>query len=424
MAVPYTFANQTGPIPLIELDVNFANVKAFANTAGTVTSSAQPAITSLGALTALHVTGGLQSGSLTTTTGAVNGALTVGGTLSVSGGITVSTLSATTVSATNIIGTLTTGAQPNITSLGVLNILTTNGNAFIGNNIFSVGAVSAIGNVYGANFITTGSLSATGSISGADMSLSGNIVVSGNATVSGNTTIINSQTLNIADKNIIVANNVSTSALIDGAGIDAGNPTVAYIRYSDSSKGWTTANNISVGGNLSVTGTSAITGVLTAPTAANSTSNTQVATTAFVRNILPTGVITMWSGSVATIPSGWYLCDGANGTPDLRDRFIVGAGSTYSVAGTGGSANATLVSHSHTATSVVTDPGHQHGYPGHLNGGGGNPGGDLNGLDDYGYKTYFANTGISVGTTISTEGSSATNANLPPYYALAYIMKS
>ena len=419
MAVPYTFANQTGPIPLIELDVNFANVKAFANTAGTVTSSAQPAITSLGTLTALHVTGGLQSGSLTTTTGAVNGALTVGGTLSVSGGITVSTLSATTVSATNIIGTLTTGAQPNITSLGVLNILTTNGNAFIGNNIFSVGAVSAIGNVYGANFITTGS------ISGADMSLSGNIVVSGNATVSGNTTIINSQTLNIEDKNITVANNVSTSALIDGAGIDAGNPTVAYIRYSDSSKGWTTANNISVGGNLSVTGTSAITGVLTAPTAANSTSNTQVATTAFVRNILPTGVITMWSGSVATIPSGWYLCDGANGTPDLRDRFIVGAGSTYSVAGTGGSANATLVSHSHTATSVVTDPGHNHTVtpvpvPVGL--------GLVGGLNAWAYSTTLttstATTGISVATTNSTEGSSATNANLPPYYALAYIMKS
>ena len=131
----------------------------------------------------------------------------------------------------------------------------------------------------------------------------------------------------------------------------------------------------------------------------------------------------MWSGSVATIPSGWYLCDGANGTPDLRDRFIVGAGSTYSVAGTGGSANATLVSHSHTATSVVTDPGHYHLIYG-ANGGGGNPGGDLNTSASINQPVSTSTTGISVATTNSTEGSSATNANLPPYYALAYIMKS
>ena len=77
-----------------------------------------------------------------------------------------------------------------------------------------------------------------------------------------------------------------------------------------------------------------------APTPGTTDDSTKIATTEFVRNIIPTGVIVMWSGSIASIPTGWLICDGTNGTPDLRNRFIVGAGSTYSVAGTGGSAAA------------------------------------------------------------------------------------
>ena len=77
---------------------------------------------------------------------------------------------------------------------------------------------------------------------------------------------------------------------------------------------------------------------------------------------LPTGMILLWSGAIGSIPSGYYLCDGNNGTPDLRDRFIVGAGNTYAVNATGGSADAITVAHTHTATSTstVTDPGHNH----------------------------------------------------------------
>jgi hypothetical protein len=71
-------------------------------------------------------------------------------------------------------------------------------------------------------------------------------------------------------------------------------------------------------------------------------------------------MITLWSGSIASIPSGFALCDGTSGTPDLRDKFIVGAGSTYAVDATGGSADATLPTHTHTNT--VTDPGHFHSY--------------------------------------------------------------
>jgi len=140
---------------------------------------------------------------------------------------------------------------------------------------------------------------------------------------------------------------------------------------------------------------------------------------------IPTGGIILWSGSTGSIPATWYLCDGTNGTPDLRNSFIVGAGSTYAVNATGGTADAIVVSHTHTATStsVVTDPGHIHTIPFGARVGSGN-----NTSDSQGGNTINTNsntTGITVATTTTnaTAGVSGTNANLPPYYALAYIMK-
>jgi hypothetical protein len=138
--------------------------------------------------------------------------------------------------------------------------------------------------------------------------------------------------------------------------------------------------------------------------------------------LIPAGVIVMWSGSIVSIPSGWYLCDGNNSTPDLRNRFIVGAGSTYSVAATGGSADAIVVSHTHSAS--VTDPGHTHNINGYAFGASG-PATIPSGTNEYVVNRIVADsntTGISVAN--STTGSSGTNANLPPYYALAYIMKA
>ena len=142
---------------------------------------------------------------------------------------------------------------------------------------------------------------------------------------------------------------------------------------------------------------------------------------------VPTGCILLWSGSIGSIPAGFVLCNGLNSTPDLRDRFVIGAGSTYAVDGTGGSANAIVVSHTHTATSTtaITDPGHTHstnvaiiGATGAGNftvGGGG-------GTTSINTNT----TGITAATTttVATAGTSGTNANLPPYYALCYIMKT
>ena len=172
------------------------------------------------------------------------------------------------------------------------------------------------------------------------------------------------------------------------------------------------------------------TGTPLAPTANSGTNNTQLATTAFVTTAVaasfPSGGIIMWSGSIASIPSGWVLCNGSNSTPDLRNRFVVGAGSTYAVDDTGGSADATLPTHTHTATSTVTDPGHTHGldYNATLpfDGGGGIPNSTFGGSVNR--QTASNTTGITVATTNANAGTSGTNANLPPYYALAYIMKT
>ena len=187
-------------------------------------------------------------------------------------------------------------------------------------------------------------------------------------------------------------------------------------------------------------------GAATATTATAGDNSTKAATTAFVTAAilaaLPAGMIMIWRNSSGSIPSGWLLCNGTSGTPDLRDKFVVGAGSTYAVNATGGSANATLVSHSHTITITdpghdhtanVTDPGHTHNLPGGTSSGGTTQ-------TQLGVNSTASNgvsssntTGITVdnvsntaGITASsnTQGSSATNANLPPYYALCYIMKA
>jgi len=96
--------------------------------------------------------------------------------------------------------------------------------------------------------------------------------------------------------------------------------------------------------------------------------------------MVPIGGIIAWSGAIAAIPSNYALCDGNNGTPNLRDRFVIGAGTTYAVGATGGTAwplyNVEL----------------------------GNPGG-MTGVD-------------------AVSGLTSTSSDpLPPYYALAYIMR-
>jgi|DEB0MinimDraft_6_1074348.scaffolds.fasta_scaffold19456_1 hypothetical protein len=142
--------------------------------------------------------------------------------------------------------------------------------------------------------------------------------------------------------------------------------------------------------------------------------------------IIPSGGIIMWSGSIASIPSGWALCDGTSGTPDLRDRFVVGAGNGYAVAATGGSADASVIDHEHfvasssglTSDETEKDPLTDTLYVSRSGFGGSSTNDE--------YRDYILETSVNeadVGRTNSV-GISPINANLPPYYALAFIMKT
>jgi hypothetical protein len=168
-----------------------------------------------------------------------------------------------------------------------------------------------------------------------------------------------------------------------------------------------------------------------------------------------TGEIKMWP--TGTAPTGYFICNGSAvsrstysvlygiiGTtfgagdgsttfnlPDFRDRMPIGAGNTYSANTAGGSADAVVVSHNHTASSSVSDPGHSHNRnwstPNDFNRGGFPPG-IVWAPDDQQYGTQnipvdSASTGISVSTSVGSTGSSATNANLPPYRGIYFIIK-
>ena len=133
---------------------------------------------------------------------------------------------------------------------------------------------------------------------------------------------------------------------------------------------------------------------------------------------IPSGGIIIWSGASNAIPTGWYLCDGNNGTPDLRERFIVGAGGDNStVSGTSGyNVNATGGENSVTL-SVSQIPSHNHSYSRPV---------DINNDD---YRGVPIGSGGDIGssfTTVNTgnTGGGQAHENRPPFYALCYIMKS
>ena len=163
-----------------------------------------------------------------------------------------------------------------------------------------------------------------------------------------------------------------------------------------------------------------------------------------------TGMIAMWA--TATAPTGYVLCNGASldtttyanlfavigytfggssanfNVPDYRNKFPIGSG-THALAATGGSADAVVVSHTHTATSNVTDPGHVHpplspatsftGPPNNSQGLTGAPQQATNMA-----TTGTAVTGVTVTTTNTATGVSGTNANLPPYLGINFIIKT
>lgn len=158
-------------------------------------------------------------------------------------------------------------------------------------------------------------------------------------------------------------------------------------------------------------------------------------------NGIPKRGVIMWSGTIAEIPGGWALCDGSNGTPDLRDRFVVGAGGAYTVSSTGG-ASSVDANHNHTipqespGTNATGDHGH------HIDVNLYNGIGDVtDGADDgnkevgseghghhlmadtwgNGTHSHTVNAHAHGGATVT--GGATALENRPPYYALAFIMK-
>lgn len=122
-------------------------------------------------------------------------------------------------------------------------------------------------------------------------------------------------------------------------------------------------------------------------------------------NLVPTGIIVMWSGTIASIPSGWALCNGSSGTPDLRNRFVVCAN-----ADSGG-----------VAKSTVTGSAQQSANPTHTHSSGSITVSLAGGAD---FNTVAANDSYTIsGTTGATTAGTGANATIPTFYALAYIMK-
>ncbi len=167
----------------------------------------------------------------------------------------------------------------------------------------------------------------------------------------------------------------------------------------------------------------------------------QLTSVAYAFNAIPKGVIVMWSGALNEIPSSWALCDGNNGTPNLKDRFVVGAGNGYAVGNTGGT-NSVDISHSHSiaadspGTSYAGD--HQHSYSGTTSINSNTDRRDKHdpNVDSAGSEhthSYSGVTSVSGGHTHTVNAHSHYGAtgvagtttldNRPPYYALAYIMK-
>jgi microcystin-dependent protein len=126
----------------------------------------------------------------------------------------------------------------------------------------------------------------------------------------------------------------------------------------------------------------------------------------------PRGGIIMWSGDSGNLPGGWALCDGGNSTPDLRNRFIVGAGASYGVGATGGADTVTLTG------GQMPSHNHNNGEYGvllHRDGAGRWTSKDTD--------TTVGEPDLIHNADIQPAGGNQAHENRPPYYALAYIMK-
>ena len=366
----------------------------------------------------------------------------------------------------------------NVHSVGVeaagINVLGGDTPIGAGSTIYNSGAAIFSGIITAPSAVFTGNVSIAGTLTYEDVTSIDSIgIITARSDIRANGNIVGDNATNVSGINNVTATafygNGANLTGIDATKIITGNTQVQTIDTGSNGhvKVITEGGErlrISNGGQIGLSG-------------ANYGSSGQVLTSqgsgsaaAWTTVIgVPSGIIAVWSGSEGSIPSGWYLCNGSNGTPDLRNRFIVGAGSgsSYSVGNTGGSNTVTLSTsqipaHSHTTNNhshnaSVSDPGHGHSVsvsdPGHSHntsvtgaklfpgyGGAHVPYGGAGGYPGTHFNMSNANTGISANasnanTSISVStgnanpstnntGGGGSHENRPPYYALCYIMKS
>lgn len=129
---------------------------------------------------------------------------------------------------------------------------------------------------------------------------------------------------------------------------------------------------------------------------------------------IPSGLISLYSGAEVDIPEGWVICNGENGTPDLRDKFVIGAGNTYSIGSEGGESRHILTvnempSHSHAIKSDIDNEAYNQEW--------------APWTEYTSGWTQQANSTETAPTYTQLAGGGQAHNNLPPYYALCYIMK-
>lgn len=261
MPVPYTFANQTGNIALSQLDANFANVKAAADTAGTVTSSAQPAITSVGQLTSLTVSGNIRS----LLDGVYAPAYYYPNGVSILASVATNSYGNSNVAAylATYDGALT-ALTGNVTTVGSVNAV---------NGVFS-GGITAAGNIQGGNIVTNGVINASRTISGGNLVANGSItgqtldIISGGITAAGN----------IAGGNITTSGNVVASGRLQAPAVLSTGTIQGADLYST---GPLRGANLVISGNGTVSGNLVVSTAVTLPGSINisTTPNAAIDTT-------------------------------------------------------------------------------------------------------------------------------------------------
>ena len=182
-----------------------------------------------------------------------------------SGNVTVSSAGVANVAiftstGANITGTLNATGNANVGNLGTAGLITATGNITGGNlsGTSIVGTLTTAAQTSITSVGTLGSLSVTGNITGGNLLINTNAIITGNLTVNGTETIFNVANLTVNDKDIIVANNVTGGANVNGAGLQAGNPATATWFFNNATTSW--QSNIGItptaNGTLALGGTS------------------------------------------------------------------------------------------------------------------------------------------------------------------------